>query len=45
MAVDTLSILWQKHLLYMFLPVGMINLYLDKIMDEKVDALMVAPLW
>ena len=43
MAVDTLSILWQKHLLYMFLPLE--NLYLDKIMDEKVNAVMIAPLW
>ena len=45
MAVDALSIPWRKHLPYMFPPFALINRCLDKVREEGVDALMIAPVW
>ena len=45
MAVDALYVPWQKHLPYIFPPFVLINQCLDKVREEGVDALMIAPVW
>ena len=45
LAVDALSISWQNHRPYMFPPFALINRCLEKVCQEKVDALLIAPVW
>lgn len=45
LAVDALSISWQNHRPYLFPPFALINRCLEKISQEKVDALLIAPVW
>ena len=44
-AVDAFSILWHQEYIYCFPPFSLVWRTLSKIAMEKVDALLIAPLW
>jgi hypothetical protein len=44
-AVDALSISWRNHRPYMFPPFSLITRCLEKIDQEEVDAILIAPVW
>ena len=44
-AVDAFSLSWVDHFIYSFPPFSLIARTLRKIMTEKVDAILIAPLW
>ena len=43
--VDALSISWKKHYPYMFPPFALISRCLNKLEEEKVSAVLLAPVW
>ena len=45
MAVDTFSISWTKQYVYIFAPFSTFSMVLQKIVEDKTEALVVAPLW
>ena len=45
MAVDYFSISWTKQYVYIFAPFGTLSMVLRKIVENEVEALVVAPLW
>lgn len=44
-AVDAFSIQWANHYPYLFPPFALINRCTAKIKEEKVDAVLIAPVW
>ena len=45
LAVDALSIKWQGHLPYMFPPFALILRCLEKLRQEEVSVVLIAPVW
>ena len=45
LAVDALSISWRNHRPYMFPPFSLITRCLEKIDQEEVDTILIAPVW
>ena len=45
LAVDALSISWRDQHPYLFPPFAPIGKYLQKILQEEVEALLIAPVW
>ena len=45
LTVDALSISWKKHYPYMFPPFALIPRCLNKLEEEKVSAVLIAPVW
>ena len=45
LTVDALSISWKKHYPYVFPPFALIPRCLNKLEEEKVSAVLIAPVW
>ena len=44
-AVDAFSIQWTNHYPYLFPPFALINRCIEKIKEERVEAVLIAPVW
>lgn len=44
-AVDALSIQWSNHYPYLFPPFALISRCIEKIREERIDAVLIAPVW